>query len=238
MSQEKTTASTVCANCGGQLEIDAIQETIECPYCGTDYSVSDLLNDSDAVKIEKIKSKTQKDIEMGKLEHEKEKAKIQEEKDSVAAFKKSKFSKVLIGFAIFGLLCIMTGFRDGRIMAGLTAVVMTALFIGSWLMGMKIIKEPKKGVRILSAIIAFVLIIPYFSFYNASPDRTEKFAWSDMELYEVLPEPYSNVGEIVSNSETSLSIYVHKISKVQYKEYLKECEDMGYTIDADKSEMN
>ena len=51
MSQEKTTASTVCANCGGQLEIDATQETIECPYCGTDYSVSDLLNDSDAVKI-------------------------------------------------------------------------------------------------------------------------------------------------------------------------------------------
>ena len=81
MSQEKTKASKVCANCGGQLEIDATQETIECPYCGTDYSVSDLLNDSDAVKIEKIKSKTQKDIEMGKLEHEKEKSRIQEEKE-------------------------------------------------------------------------------------------------------------------------------------------------------------
>ncbi|MGN0180100.1 MAG: hypothetical protein ACI4DY_11830 [Monoglobaceae bacterium] len=41
MSQEKTKASTVCANCGGQLEIDATQETIECPYCGTDYSVTE-----------------------------------------------------------------------------------------------------------------------------------------------------------------------------------------------------
>jgi len=239
MSKEKTQAqSTICSNCGGQLEVNGLQETVECPFCGTSYSVADLLDESDAVRIEKIKSQTYKEVEADKIKREIEKEKSQEEKDSVAAFKKSKFSKVLIGFAIFGLLCIMTGFRDGRIMAGLTAVVMTALFIGSWLMGMKIIKEPKKGVRILSAIIAFVLIIPYFSFYNASPDRTEKFAWSDMELYEVLPEPSSNVGEIVSNSETSLSIYVHKVSKAQYKEYLKECEDMGYTIDAEKSEMN
>ena len=40
----------------------------------------------------------------------------------------------------------------------------------------------------------------------------EKFSWSDIELGEKLPRPKSNIGEILSNSDKRLSMYVHKTS--------------------------
>lgn len=237
MSQEKTKASTVCANCGGQLEIDATQETIECPYCGTDYSVSDLLNDSDAVKIEKIKSKTQKDIEMGKLEHEKEKAKIQEEKDSVAAFKKSKFSKFLLICAIVSGLVTIVELSNGISMAGIIALIQTVLYVSSWLMGRGIIKEKKPNLKNILAIISFVLIIPFFMFFGGSSgvNHNEKIDWDSIVLSEQLPEPKSKKGKILTNSDESLSVYIAKSSESDYNDYISKCKEYGFTIDADNS---
>lgn len=237
MNQEKTKASTVCANCGWQLEIDATQETIECPYCGTDYSVSDLLNDSDAVKIEKIKSKTQKDIEMGKLEHEKEKAKIQEEKDSVAAFKKSKFSKFLLICAIISGLVTFVELSNGISMAGIISLIQTVLYASSWLMGRGIIKEKKPNLKNILAIISFVLIIPFFMFFggNSGVNHNEKIDWDSVVLSEQLPEPKSNKGKILTNSDESLSIYIAKSSLNDYNNYINKCKEYGFTIDADNS---
>lgn len=150
------------------------------------------------------------------------------------AFKKGKFSKVLIGFAIFGVLCILLSFSNGDILSGLIAVVMTGLFAVSYLMGMQIIKEKQKGLRILSAVIAFVLIIPYFNVYNPNVDDVEKFNWQDIVMCEMLPEPESNIGEITSNSKNELMIDIHKISNKQYSDYLDACKEMGYIIDNDE----
>lgn len=47
----------ICSNCGGQLKIDELQEFTECPYCGTRYAVADLLNESEAVRLEKMKAR-------------------------------------------------------------------------------------------------------------------------------------------------------------------------------------
>ena len=69
--------SFVCSNCGGQIDVNTLDENVECPYCGTKYSVSDLLNESDAVRIEKIKTNAQQKMEKEKLEQEREKNKNQ-----------------------------------------------------------------------------------------------------------------------------------------------------------------
>ena len=83
MSGEKSSnpTSVVCTNCGGQLEVSGLQETIECPYCGTKYAASDLLNESDAVRAERIKANAAKEVETQRLNHEIEKDKAQTEKD-------------------------------------------------------------------------------------------------------------------------------------------------------------
>ena len=82
--------SVVCSNCGGQIDINTLEESVECPFCGTKYAVSDLLNESDAVRIEKIKTNAQQKMEKEKLEHEKEMNKTQEEKNEAEKFKKGK----------------------------------------------------------------------------------------------------------------------------------------------------
>ena len=94
MSNEKLkTESAVCSNCGGKLDIDNSKDNVVCPYCGTNYSVSELTGESDAVRIEKIKLNAQKEIEKEKLKNENAKNKSQEEKEEIEKFKKSKFSK-------------------------------------------------------------------------------------------------------------------------------------------------
>ena len=61
-----------CKHCSSNAtnSIDNLKDTVECPYCGTSYSVSELIGESDAVRIEKIKSNTQKEIEKEKLKNE------------------------------------------------------------------------------------------------------------------------------------------------------------------------
>ena len=58
---------------GGALEVDSSKDTITCPYCRATYSVSELLDISDEVKIEQIKAETIKEVEKEKLKHEVEK---------------------------------------------------------------------------------------------------------------------------------------------------------------------
>ena len=48
-----------CKNCNATMEIDPSKQEAVCPYCGA----KELICDSDAVAVEKIKSSTFKEIE-------------------------------------------------------------------------------------------------------------------------------------------------------------------------------
>lgn len=243
MSNEKQNgASFICKSCGAKLNVDVSQVMAICDHCGNSVLVSELLNESDEVKIQKIKSQAYKDVEMGKqqleaekIKNEAEKEKQQAETNTVEKFKKSKFSKVLIVFAVLSALMCAVGFNDNRILAGIVALIQTALFIVSWLMGMQIIKEKKKGIRIIAAIIAFVLFIPYLNLYNSAANKGTPFEWNEIELSEMLPMPESTIGEIHSNSKTELMLDVHNITEAQFNDYINACKEMGFTIEANLS---
>ena len=166
---------------------------------------------------------------------ENEKSKSSQDAEKVVSFKKSKFSKVLIIFAAICLLFCALAFDNGQILAGIIALIQVCLFIGSWLMGRQIIKEPKIGVRTLAAILGFILIIPYFSLYDTSALETEAIEWDNMALAERLPEPESNKGRIISNSSEELSVYIAKTSQNEYYDYVEKCKDKGFTVDANDS---
>ena len=220
--------SVVCSNCGGQIDVNTSEENVECPFCGTKYEVSDLLKESDAVKIQKIKSK----VEQEKLKHEIEKNKNQEEKEEVNKFKKSKFSKILL---IFFAIAVLLFFIGNGVFVKILTFSQAALFIVSWLMGSKIIKEPIKGLHTILAIVAFVLIIPFFvcDTQNTS-SRTEKIVWKDIVMNEVLPEPKSKKGRIITNSDKSLSIYISNSTKEAYSKYAEACQEKGFNVESEK----
>lgn len=221
---KKDTRSLTCAHCLAPLEFDASDEIVQCSFCGSTYSVADLLNESDRVRIEKIKNKTRR-----------ESVKKNNKKRSANTFRKSKLSKVLIVFFIIGILLCSVSFEDGSILSGLIAVIMTALFLVSWMMGMNIIKEPKAGVRTLLTVAAFVLFLPYFGTYDHSPYKSEKLVWSELEMADIIPQPVSDMGSVLFNDHDYLVVYVDDTSEENYKSYVKSCEDAGFTIDKSKS---
>jgi hypothetical protein len=139
---------------------------MECPYCEAKYSLSDLFDESDDVRKERIRLEAEKEIELKRLEYEMEQKKEISLQNEINSFKKSKFSKVLIGFSIFSALCCAVSFSDEYIISGIVAVIMTGMFLTTWLMGMKIIPEKKKGLRTIIAILSFVVFIIYFSLYG------------------------------------------------------------------------
>ena len=66
--------------------------------------------------------------------------------------------------------------------------------------------------------------------------KSEKIDWSQMELGSYLPEPSSNKGDILENTDESLNVFLAGVSKDEYSEYVKACVEKEYTVDAKKTE--
>ncbi len=227
-----------CKSCNGTMTIEDDRPVLSCPFCGS----KELIAESDAVTVERIKQKTHREIEMGKQQLERERmqydykvAEEQKKANEIRKFRKSFMGVMLIIVTVLSVLFCAVSFNDSRILSGIVAIIMGVLCVASYLMGLQVIKEKFKGMRIISAILAFVLIIPYFSLYNgAAPsyeDQPEDFEWTILEMHEYLPEPPSTYGTIGLDYDDHLSIDVYKISYAEYKEYRNECIDFGYDKD-------
>ena len=94
-------------------------------------------------------------------------------------------------------------------------------------------KKPfyKRWWFILLVIIAVIGVIG--SVGGGGGNKSEKFAWKDIKLSSVLPEPRSHMGRIIINSDKSLSMYVSKTSEKDYQEYLDKCRDKGFTVESE-----
>lgn len=230
-----------CKDCNGIMTVSEDRTILACPYCGC----KELLPESDSVTVERIRQKAYTEVELGKQQLARDRMKwedaiAQERKDEaeIAQFKKGFWGKALIVFAfISGFLCAVS-FSSGHIFPGLIAAAMVVLFVISWLMGMHIIKEEKKGLRFIATVLAFALIFPYFGLYNAGSfdsDDLEQIDWDSIYLSDVLPVPPKTVGKIVVNTRTSLSVWVNDISHEEYMSYIVACADAGFAIDVENS---
>lgn len=241
MSQKTSSPSPViCTCCGGRIDIYENQKIVECSFCKSKFHVSDLLNESDSVRIERIKAQTTKDIETERMKKATEKEQLEEEKNAVKKFKKGKLSKVLIIFAIISGLVTALELSDGFSMAGLISLIQAILYIIAWLMGMGIIKA-KRNFHVLVTVIALVLLIPFFMFFGNSNDSAygvdaEYFSWTDLELNTVLPEIENPYGEIGHNSTTGFIVTLCDVTEDMFTTYRTACIDAGYVIDDENTD--
>ena len=83
--------------------------------------------------------------------------------------------------------------------------------------------------------VLLVVILVLGGIGSINRNKKEKFDWNEVELCDRLPKPKSNVGRIWSDEPDRLSIEVEKTSKSEYKEYVKESQAMGYTIESEES---
>jgi hypothetical protein len=181
-----------------------------------------------------------------KIKHEQKAQQSAKERAEVATlFKKSKLCIVTIIFAIISALCIAVAFNDGRIVAGVIAIIMFASFIVAFLMGSGVIKEKIKNMRLIPLILAFFLFIPYFATYTSNGSSsfpglndTETIEWSKLAMGDKLPDFGKTQAEIVWDNDNVLILYFYESNKTEFEEYIDSCKDFGYNIDVEDDGAN
>lgn len=237
-----TAQAIVCKSCGAHLDPDNLSDVVKCPYCGTVYSVSDLMNESDAVRVERINAQREKELQAASMKEAAERERREENKAAIEKFKKSRFAKFLIVCTIISALVATFSLSNRISMSGVIALLQAALYLTAWLLGAGVIKEKRKSQHTLVAVIAFALIIPFFMFAGKSSNSTSKKAeeidWTDIEMHDYLPEPEKAIGEIHTNTKTSLWLDLNEFSEKDYKSYRDECIQAGYDIDSYESSLS
>ncbi len=63
----------------------------------------------------------------------------------------------------------------------------------------------------------------------------DRIDWENIVLSTVLPEPQSDIMKLSQNDSNSLHADIYRISMNQFMEYIRLCEDAGFTIDANRN---
>ncbi len=234
-----------CNSCSAPLEINLDEETVVCPYCGTVHSVSSLLNETENLQAERIKTKAYKDIEKEKLKYQNAKdvrdinyAKEKEENERTSKYKRSFFGKLTLFFALACAVVGFVNFKNEKVLAGLFSYVLFFLFGYSWLSGIGFIKEKRKNQHVVIGLLGIILmIVPVLTQLPTSSTILHEiystYVWPSTGLSTLIPTPKCDYGEILTNNDKHFSINVNRISKDEFNEYIKECENAGFTEKVD-----
>lgn len=223
-----------CSRCGAELS----EDTKFCSYCGNKIEVTtpppikeDTIS-SGTFQTEQTKPNVKKsDAPKSVVDKIKEKA-------SAKWHDMSTYGKIAaVAISIFVLLCLVA-FIFGKTAAGIIAILQILLTVVAVLIKKEIIKVPKTWIHFAALALAVVLIVPYVSLFSVDYGDAEKFAWSDILLADVVPEPESHFGEIIGNSDECLSLYVYRTSVEDYSEYVEACKEKGFTVEAEQSEQS
>lgn len=230
-----------CTNCGAELTDNAKF----CSYCGIE-----IKNYS-----QKVKKRIQEPIEETNIElwhnepqevntstntktsttsqamfSDKAKAKFCEFWNKLSIFEKL-LTLSIVASVFLGIIA----FFAGRIFAGIITIIWLAVVIVAILMKKNVIKVPKTWIPFVAVILSFILIVPYFSLFKVNIADYEKYAWNEVVLADMLPTPESPYGEIISNSDSYLALYVNKATQEEYAQYTEACKEKGFTIDTETS---
>lgn len=243
-----------CSKCGAELSDD----TKYCSYCGQKIEVTPppAVEETEIPPIsqnEKVEEGT-----AGKAKADAPKSFRDKVKDKgIETWNKlSLYGKLTtVSIAVFVLLCLVA-LLAGKTAAVIIAIVQITLAVVSVLMHKGVIKlEQKKSwlkwLVLAVAILFTILNVMSYSWGTKKPasvktsssteqsgaDQVEQTDWENLTLSKMLPEPQSDMMEILYNGQDWLSVTVHNISENDFLEYVRWCkEDYGFTVDCDSFE--
>ena len=180
-------------------------------------------------KTEKSRRKAEKD----RIKDEKQK-KVKDELDFEASrFKKSLKSKLLFLISLVAIVMAIVAFSTNNTISGIIAVTIVTLAVVGRRIGRN--KIPVRTVEMSKTIVAFVFLafIPLFVFYsrsyNTPVQEVQTFEWGEVVLGTTLPQPETNKGIIVTNSDQEVSIKLNNCSENDFYKYKQACINFGYS---------
>lgn len=223
-----------CSNCGAELSDD----TKFCSYCGKriDETVS---ASGTAQKMQNLFESIANESERANAEKTNAKKSMADKikQKGVDAWNKlSIYGKITaIAITVFAFLCIIA-FLFGKTFAAIITILQIVLTVIALLMKKQIIKVPKNWLYIITLTFAIILLIPYVHLFESDYENIKRFKWSDIVLSDTVPETKSRSGEILINSMDHLSLDVYGINQNQYNDYIEDCKERGFIVDAEQLE--
>ncbi len=62
-------------------------------------------------------------------------------------------------------------------------------------------------------------------------DKKESLSWPTSNLASLLPKPSQSKGKVSMDSESYLNVEVYDVNKDDYKKYVENCKEKGFTVD-------
>ena len=240
-----------CSKCGAELS----EDTKFCSYCGQKIEVTPppVVEENEIPPIPDVEIVEEQKQGKAKADAPKSFADKAKDKGIEIWNKLSLYGKITtVSIAVFVLLCLVA-LLVGKTAAVVIAIVQITLAVVSVLMHKGVIKlEQKKlwlkWIVLVVAILFSVLNVMSYSWGTKKPasvktsssteqsnaDQAEQINWKNITLSKILPEPQSDMMEILYNGEDWLSVTVHDISENDFLEYVRWCkENYGFAIDSD-----
>lgn len=228
-------STLTCDQCGGKLEVDPNKAIIKCQFCGSCYSVSGILSESDEVVLERIR----RDVELGKQNLEAERIRQEnanalrrETIERAELFKKGRLRKASLVLACIFLLFCIGGISNKKPLMSIIAGLQSILFFATFILGMQIIPEKTRNFHILPFVFALVLIVPFVLSRNACVVENDFFSLEEIVLIDMIPNLDTSRGKIWHNTKAELRLDVYDIPIKKYYNYVEACKEMGYVIES------
>lgn len=241
-----------CFNCGKSLDFSETEHAQEVPVeenvtenIAEDSIVEHSVEEANSIKeepktesrnTEKTEKRTSEETiiySSGKNKGKKTMSEKAKDKLAEAWSKLSVFGKIATVVIIAALLFGLVAFMAGRVFAMIIAIIQIVVVVVALLMKREVIKVAQKWIPPILLAISIVLVIPFFSLFKIDIADYEKYAWEEVILAEMLPEPESPYGKIDSNSDSYLSLSVLMVTEEEYNKYLEACKEAGFTIDSE-----
>ena len=242
-----------CSKCGAELS----EDTKFCSYCGHKIEEATtpppIVEETEIPPIPDVENVKEQKQEKAKSDAPKSFSDKAKDKGIEIWNKLSLYGKVTtVSIAAFVLLCLVA-LLAGKTAAVVIAIVQIVIAVMSILMHKGVIKLEQKKLWLKWLVLAVAILftalnIMSYSWGTKTPttgqnpsstnknsgNTAEQIDWKNITLSKVLPEPQSNMMELLYNGDDWLNVTVHDISENDFLEYVRWCkDDYGFTVDSD-----
>lgn len=240
-----------CSKCGAELS----EDTKFCSYCGQKIEVTPppVVEETEIPPIPHVESVKEQKAGKAKADAPKSFANKAKDKGIESWNKLSPYGKVTtVSITVFVLLCLVA-LLAGKTAAIVIAIVQIAMAVVSILIHKGVIRLEQKKLWLKWLVLAVAILFTALnvmsyswgtktpstgqnpsSINHSSEDNVEQIDWGNITLSKVLPEPQSNMMDLLHNGDDWLNVTVYDISENDYLEYVRWCkEDYGFTVDSD-----